>query len=258
MRRTLRAEWTKLRTIPGTGRLLLAVIVLTAAVSAAAAATVSCRPVGCDHDVPKLSLMGVQVGQAAVAILAVLAISGEYGGGMIRTTLAAMPRRSHVLAAKAAILTGLTTAAGTVAVLVSVLGGRLILPGNGFTPAHGHPPLSLADGPTLRAAAGSVLYLALIALLSLGVATAVRDSAAAIGVVFGLLYVLSVLPFMISDPDWQRFLWRLSPMNAGLAIQSTTNLSALPLAPWAGLGVLAAWAAAALLGGGLALRLRDA
>ncbi|MGW0591350.1 ABC transporter permease [Streptosporangium sp. NPDC002607] len=258
MRRALHAEWTKLRTIPGTGRLLLAVIVLTAAVSAAAAATVSCRPVGCDHDVPKLSLMGVQVGQAAVAILAVLAISGEYGGGMIRATLAAMPRRSHVLAAKAAILTGLTTAAGTVAVLVSVLGGRLILPGNGFTPAHGHPPLSLADGPTLRAAAGSVLYLALIALLSLGVATAVRDSAAAIGVVFGLLYVLSVLPFMISDPDWQRFLWRLSPMNAGLAIQSTTNLSALPLAPWAGLGVLAAWAAAALLGGGLALRLRDA
>jgi ABC-2 type transport system permease protein len=47
-------------------------------------------------------------------------------------------------------------------------------------------------------------------------------------------------------------------MNAGLAIQATTNLSSLPLSPWAGLGVLAAWAAAALLGGGLLLRLRDA
>ncbi|MGV9771027.1 ABC transporter permease [Streptosporangium sp. NPDC003464] len=258
MRQQLHAEWTKLRTVPGTGRLLLALIALTTAASAAAAATVSCPPAGCGYDVPKLSLIGVQLGQAAVAVLAVLAVSGEYGTGMIRTTLAAMPRRTTVLAAKAAVLTGLTTAAGTVAVLGSVLAGRLILPGNGFTAAHGQPPLSLADGPTLRAAAGSVLYLALIALFSLGVATVVRDSATAIGTVFGLLYVLSVLPFVIDDPDWQLLLWRISPMNAGLAIQATTGLSDLPLSPWAGLGVLAAWTAAALLGGGVLLRLRDA
>ncbi len=61
--------------------------------------------------------------------------------------------------------------------LGSLLAGRLILPGHGFTAAHGYPPLSLGDGPVLRAAAGSVLYLALIALLSLGIATIVRDSA---------------------------------------------------------------------------------
>ena len=65
--------------------------------------------------------------------------------------------------------------------LGSVLAGRLILPGHGYTPANGYPALSLADGTVLRAAAGTVLYLALIALLSLGVATAVRDSAVAIG-----------------------------------------------------------------------------
>ena len=69
-----------------------------------------------------------------------------------------------------------------------MLAGRLILPGHGFTATRGYPPLSLADGPVLRAACGSVLYLALIALLSLGVATAVRDSAVAIGLVLGLLY----------------------------------------------------------------------
>ncbi|MEU0572393.1 ABC transporter permease [Nonomuraea sp. NPDC005983] len=258
MRRELHAEWTKFRTAPGTGRLLLAVVALTAALGAAAAATVSCRTAGCDYDVPKLSLMGVQAGQAVVVILAVLAISGEYGTGMIRTTLAAMPRRASVLAAKAVVLTGVTLAAGTLAVLGSVLAGRLILPGNGFTPGNGFAPLSLADGPTLRAAAGSVLYLALVALLSLGVAVAVRDSATSIGVVFGLLYVLSVLPVMVSDPGWQVLLWRISPMNAGLAVQATTHLSVLPLSPWAGLGVLAAWAGAALLGGGLLLRLRDA
>jgi ABC-2 type transport system permease protein len=252
MRQELHAEWTKLRTVVGTGWLLLALITLTVAVNATAAASLTCPYGRCNQDAAKLTLTGIQLGQAVVAILAVLAISNEYSTGMIRTTLAAMPRRTAVLAAKAAILTGLTLAAGAIAVLASVLAGRLILP------AHGYPPLSLVDGPTLRAAAGSVLYLALIALLSLGIATAVRDSAAAIGVVLGLLYLFPIIILMTSNPDWQRLLWKISPMNAGLAIQATTNLSSLPLSPWAGLGVLAAWAAAALLSGGLLLRLRDA
>jgi ABC-2 type transport system permease protein len=258
MRRELHAEWTKLRTVTGTGWLLLATITLTVALSAAASATVSCPSAGCNQDATKLSLTGIQLGQAAVAMLAVLAISGEYSTGMIRTTLTAMPQRGTVLAAKAALVTGKTLAAGTIAVLGSVLAGRLILPGSGFTLAHGYPLLSLADGPTLRAAVGSVLYLALIALLSLGVATSVRDSAAAIAATLGLLYVFPVLILMVSDPDWQRRLWQISPMNAGLTVQATTNLHSWPLSPWAGLGVLASWAAATLLGGGLLLRVRDA
>jgi ABC-2 type transport system permease protein len=177
---------------------------------------------------------------------------------MIRTTLAAMPRRATVLAAKAAILTGLVLAAGTIAVLASVLAGRIILSGHGFNAAHGYPPLSLGDGPVLRAAAGSVLYLALIALLSLGAATAVRDSAAAIGAVLGLLYISPIIAAVVTDPHWQRHLEQIGPMSAGLAIQATTGLRTLPLSPWAGLGVLAAWATVALLAGGLLLQLRDA
>ena len=104
---------------------------------------------------------------------------------MIRITFTAMPRRSTVLAAKAAVITGVVMTAGAVAVLASVLAGRLILAGHGLNPARGYQTLSLTDGPVLRAAAGSVVYLVLIALFSLGVATAVRDSAAAIGVVPG-------------------------------------------------------------------------
>jgi ABC-2 type transport system permease protein len=258
MRQALHAESTKLRTIAGTGWLLLASITLTVALSAAASAAVTCPSAGCDHDAAKLSLAGVQLGQAAVAMLAVLAISSEYSTGMIRTTLTAMPRRATVLAAKAAILAGITLAAGTIGVLASVLAGRLILPANGFIVAHGHPLPSLADGPMLRAAAGSVLYLALIALLSLGIAAAVRDSAVAMGVMLGLLYLFPIIVRMVSDPDWQRRLGQISPINAGLAIQATTDLSSLPVGPWTGLAVLAAWAAAALLGGGLLLRLRDA
>jgi ABC-2 type transport system permease protein len=254
----LHAEWTKLRTVPGTIWLLLAVIALTAALGAVADAAAKCPSGSCQLDPVKTSLTGIYLSQAIVAILAVLAISSEYGSGMIGLTFTAMPRRTTVLAAKAVIIAGLVLAAGTVAVLGSVLTGRLILPGHGFTAAHGYPPLSLSDGPVLRATLGSVLYLALIALLSLGVATAVRDSAAAIGVVLGLLYLFPIIDQAVSSPDWHRHLEQIAPMTAGLEIQATTGLRSLPISPWAGLGVLAAWTAAALLAGGLLVRLRDA
>jgi ABC-2 type transport system permease protein len=258
LRDALHAEWTKLRTAPGTIGLLAAAVALCVAVSAAAAAATRCPAAACGQDPAKVSLTGVYLGQVVVAIVGVLAIGGEYSNGMIRTTLAAMPRRANVLAAKAAVVTGLVLAAGTLAVLGSLLAGRLILPGHGFTAAHGFAPLSLANGPVLRAATGSVLYLALIALLSLGAATAVRDSAVAIGLVPGLLYLFPIVAAVVSDPHVQRHLQQVAPMTAGLDIQATTGLRSLPLSPWTGLGVLGAWAAGALLTGGLLLRLRDA
>ena len=258
MTTVLRAEWTKLRTLPGTFWLVLAIAVATLAVSAAASASVTCPTADCGQDPAKVSLTGVELGQAVVAILAVLVISGEYSTGMIRVTFAAMPRRAEVLAAKAALVSGLTLLAAAVAVVGSVLVGRLVMPGHGFTAAHGYPPLSLADGSVLRAAAGSVLYLMLIALLSLGVAALVRDSAAAIGIVLGLLYLSPIIASAVGDPHWHDRIERYAPMNAGLAIQATRGLSGMPIGPWEGLGVLAAWAAAALLVGGLVLRLRDA
>jgi ABC-2 type transport system permease protein len=257
MTHALRAEWTKLRTVTATAWLLLGVIVLTVALGAGVAHAVS-YSIGTRKDITKLSLTGVYLGQALVAILAVQAISAEYSCGMIRVTLTAMPRRPSVLAAKAAIVGALVLVAGAVAILASVLAGRLILPAGGFTAAHGYPLLSLGHGLTARAVAGSVLYLALIALLSLGIAAAVREAAVAIGLVLGLLYVLPVIAALIGDPHLQRHLEQIAPMSAGLAIQNTINLGHLPIAPWAGLGVLAAWAAVALLIGGLVLKLRDA
>ncbi len=254
----LHAEWTKLRTVGGTGWLVLAAVVLTVAVSAITVAATSYPSAGTGLDPAKVSLTGVELGQAVVAVLAVLAISGEYGTGMIRSTLTAIPHRGAVLAAKAATLAGVVLATGTVAVLGCLVVGRLILPGNGVSTAHGFTPLTLGDGPTLRAMAGSVLYLVLIALLSLGVATAVRESATAMGLVLALFYVFPVLAHAVSDPHWQRHLDQLAPTSAGLAIQKTVVLAGAPISPWAGLGVLAAWAAGALLAGGLVLRLRDA
>jgi ABC-2 type transport system permease protein len=254
----LHAEWTKQRTVAGPAWLLLTAATLTTALSWLAVAATTCPAAGCTVDATKLSLTGVQLGQAVVAVLAVLTVGTEYSTGMIRTTLTAMPHRIVVLAAKAIVLTGEVLVAGIAGVLGSVLAAHLALPGQGFTVTHGYPPLSLADATTLRAAGGSVLYLALIALLSLGIATSVRDSAAAIGVVLGLLYLFPILLGVVTDATWHRHLQQIAPSLAGLAIQNTVGRDGLPIGPWAGLGVLVAWAAGSLLLGGLRLTSRDA
>jgi ABC-2 type transport system permease protein len=209
------------------------------AVGCGTAKAVTCPDAGCGQDAVKLALTGVTVGQAVIAVFAVLTVSGEYGTGMIRTTLTAVPNRLTVLTAKATVLTTVVLASGTAAVLASLLAGRYILPGNGFTEA-------------------SVLYLVLIALIGLGVATAVREAATAIGIVLGLLYLFPVVTQVVNDPEWQRHLQQISPMSAGLAVQATVHLHELPIGPWTGLGVLATWAAGALLVGSLLLHRRDA
>jgi ABC-2 type transport system permease protein len=246
MKHALHAEWTKVRTVAGTTWLLVGVVVLTVGLGVVSSAVAHCAGVSCHQDSTRISLTGIDFGQAVVAILAVLAISGEYSAGMIRLTFTAMPRRLRVLAAKATVLSGLVLATGAIAVSVSVLAGRLLLSGKGFEAAD------------LRSAVGSVLYLVLIGLLGLGVATLVRDSAAAVGVVLGLLYLFPIIATVVGDPAWHRHFLQVGPMTAGLAIQATTDLASLPIGPWAGLGVLAAWAVGALLAAGVVLRLRDA
>ena len=257
-RHVLHAEWTKVRTVAGPGWLLIGAVALMAAVGAIAAHATRCSGRDCQIDPARVSLTGIYLSQAIVAILAVTSFSGEYSTGMMRLTLTAIPRRWHVLSAKAVVTGAATLTAGLVAVAASLVVGRLLLNGHGITPAHGYEALSLGTTAVLRAAAGSVLYLVLIALLGLGVAAAVRDSATSIGVVLGLLYLFPIITSFVGDHHWQRHMNQISPMTAGLYITATTNLRSLPLTPWQGLGVLAAWAAGALLAGGVLLRVRDA
>jgi ABC-2 type transport system permease protein len=253
----LRAEWTKLRTLPTAAWLLLAAVVVTVGLSAAVTGARNATYTGTSLDATKLSLIGVDLGQAVVALFAVLMVSGEYGCGLISVTVAASPRRHLILIAKALIAAVLSLAAGAFAVLGSLLIGGYLLTGNGLTVAHGYEITSLANATNLRAAGGTVLYLALIALLSLGIATIVREAVPAIGVVLGLLYVFPLLGAVVSDPTWSRHLQQIGPMTAGIAIEATRNLNGLPISPWAGLGVLAAWALGALVLGGLLFRYRD-
>jgi ABC-2 type transport system permease protein len=259
----LHAEWTKFRTLAGTWWLLLGVAALTVTVSAAAAAAFHCLPGACtpqltNADPARLSLTGVYLGQVVIALLAVLAVGGEYSNGMIRLTLTAVPRRLTAFTAKALVTAGAAFVAAVLAVGGSVLAGWLILPGRGLSAANGFLALSLGNGADVRAACGSVLYLTLIALLGYGVTAAVRDSATGIGLVLGVLLLFPVMSAVIPDHVLARHLEQVAPMTAGLYIQATVGTGSLPLTPWQGLGVAALWAAGALVLGFAVLRLRDA
>ncbi len=256
----LRAEWTKLRTIAGTWWLTAGAVAVTVAASAGIAASTHVSPggqAGAGQDPTKLSLIGLDLGQAVVAVLAVLAVTDEYGAGMMRVTLAAIPRRGVMLGAKAVTTGGFALVTAVPAVAGCLIAGRLLLPAAGLGTAHGYVLVSIANGPTLRAALGSVLYVGLIALLSLGIGTVFRDTAVSTGIALALLYLPPLLAQLVSGP-WRRHIQAIAPMTAGLAIQATRNVGSLPISPWAGLGVLAAWAAGMLLIGTAVLYARDA
>jgi ABC-2 type transport system permease protein len=253
----LRAEWTKFRTVAGPSWLLAGAVTLTVAVGMAAAASVArCSSAACGIDPATVSFTGIYPGQAVVAVAGVLAIGNEYSTGMIKLSLTGVPRRLTWFFAKAAVLAAAVLTASVLAVGGAALAGRLILPGRGFTPAHGYA--SLTSATDFRAAVGAVVYLTLIALLSLGLAAAVRDSAAAIGLVLGVLYLFPVAAALVSSRSLARHLDQIGPLPAGLDAQATIGMKSLPLTPWQGLGVVALWTAGALVLGALTLTLRDA
>jgi ABC-2 type transport system permease protein len=265
----IHAEWTKLRTVRAPAWLLLGLVATTVGLGAVAANALACSTAGCAGDPVRSALAGVQLGQALAAVLGVLAIGDEYGTGTIGTTALTVPRRVRIVAAKAIVLTGPVLVAATVAVAGSLVTGhnliaRHLVPGHGDATLDDLPPgtpathgVDLLAPATLRAAAGTALYLALIALLALGLATAVRDTATAVGLTLGLLYLFPILAGVVGNPAWHRHLQQIGPSTAGLAVQTTVDVPSLPIGPWPGLGVLALWSVGALILGGTLLHARD-
>jgi ABC-2 type transport system permease protein len=258
--RAIRAEWTKLRSLASTRWLVLAAVAAMVGLGLAVTASLDYTGCGtpCPLDPPKLALAGVRLGQVALVTLAVLTATAEYGTRTILPTLTAMPRRFPVVLGKLSVLAASGAATGVLAVIGALMAGGAVLPRKGFTVAHGYGPLSLADDLTRRAAIGTVIYLALVTLLAAGLGLILRDTAGTLIVTFALLFGSPIIAMLITDPSWQHRIHRFSPMDAGLAIQATRNLAAEHIGPWAGIGVLAAYTAAAVVAGLVVFQLRDA
>jgi ABC-2 type transport system permease protein len=259
----LHAEWTKLRSLRSTTWSLVAAVALMLALGALVSATSQsdgCPSVSessCD-DVVLNSLGGVYLAQMAVATLAVLAIGTEYGTGMIRTTFGAMPRRRIVLAAKAAVVAAVVFVVGLAVSVVAFELGQQLLRDGGYTAENGYPPVTLADGFALRAVVGCALYLAVLSVLSLGVGALLRSTAAALTAVFTLLWV-PLIVVSLMGPDSGLEVAKFTPMLGGLAVLDTVERAdSVPIGPWAGLGVLCAYAGVAMVAALWAVTRRDA
>jgi len=216
-------------------------------------------------DTVKQTLAGTFAGLIVVVVIGVMFITAEYRRGLIRTTLAASPRRGRVLAAKAIVLGAVTFAAGLVAVAIVIPLGEHLLHENG------NPILPLSVLTATRVVAGTAALLAVAAVLGLAVGTLLRRSAAAVTVVIvGIVlpYLLAVIPGVLPAGAGQ-WLLRVSPAAAFAIQQSeppypqvtaayTPSTGYFPLAPWAGFAVLCAWTALALALAVFVLRQRDA
>jgi ABC-type transport system involved in multi-copper enzyme maturation permease subunit len=206
-------------------------------------------------DLVQTSLGGASVGMVVAIALSVLFMTSEYKHRMIRTTFTASPRRGAVLAAKAVVIGGTTFAAALAANVVAFRLGQPRLQANGFA-VPGADPLSLADPPALRAVVGTAAVIALVAVLSLSAGAITRHSGAAITGVSALLVVPAYLEAALPFPA-AMWVTRITP-RAGFAIRQTIERYDTAIGPWAGLGVLCAYTAAAFTIALWLVRRRDA
>jgi ABC-type transport system involved in multi-copper enzyme maturation permease subunit len=196
-----------------------------------------------DDDVVVNSLFGVRVGMIAVIALGVLFVTAEYRTGLIRTTLAAGPRRGQVLAAKAVVLGGVVFVTGLITSVASFLIAQPGLHAGGYNPPA-YPHVSLLDGVTLRAVFGTAIFLTLVSLFSLGIAVLRRRTVGAIVFVIALVVVPQIVAPAISL-EADMWVSRITPV-AGLAVQQSIDRAGQVIGPWAGISVVCAWVVAAL------------
>ena len=240
--RVLRSEWTKLRTQPSAGWALLSAIVLIIGFGILYSLLREARPPHgaaiAAFDPASVSLSGVQLAQIAVGVLGVLLITSEYASGLIRASFAAVPRRLPVLWGKAVLLVVATVAVSLPAALVTFLAGQSIL-------GRQHLAISLSHPGVARVVLGSALYLAVAALLGLGLGALLRSTAGGISALFGLLFAVQIaagfLPGSLSS-EVGKFL----PATAGQAVTFVHPDPASSLAPWTGFGVFCLYAAVVL------------
>jgi ABC-2 type transport system permease protein len=204
---------------------------------------------GIDFDATQISLRGFYLAQLAVGVLGVLTITGEYSTGMIRASLSAVPRRTPVLVGKIVVFAVVTFLICTLAALIAFLGGQAALGHYGYG-------VSLTSPGAARAVIGAGLFLAVVGLLALGCGFALRNTGGAIATLFGFILVLPLLAQALPS-SWQDHIDKYLPLPAGSAILATVQDSG-SLGPWAGLGVFALYAIAALAVGLVVLCRRDA
>ena len=151
------------------------------------------------------SYAGFELSQLCFAVIGVLAASSEYASKMIDVTFVAVPSRTRVLAAKTIVVAALTLALGELYSFGTYAIGQLVLSREGLA-------VGLGANGVLRAVASVGLYLAVVALVGVGLGALLRHSAAAIAAMFGLIFL--VWPVARALESWSYIPDRLLLANA--------------------------------------------
>jgi ABC-2 type transport system permease protein len=247
----LRSEWIKLRTVRSTNWCYLIIIVLTVGLGYLVAGTIP-TPSGAgagSHAAQQAAwvqaaTIGVSFSQLVSAVLGALVITSEYGTGMIRSTITAVPTRLPALVAKVLVFGVTTFVVALVSLTATALLVAPLLSAKGIHPDFGDPAVWLAI-------VGGAGFLALIGVLSLSLGAIIRNSAGGIATSLGLILVLPIVLSIltaVTQANWARNLESFLPSGAGgrmYAYVSGTE-TAMPagivvLEPWQGFLVLAGW-----------------
>ena len=256
---TLRSEFTKIRSVRSTYWTLLALLAVSvgigAAISAQTASGWSNTPPAARTplDATQLSIAALLIlGQLVIVVLGALVLTSEYSTGMIRASLIAMPRRIVLYVAKAVAFAAVALVVSLVTAFIAFFLGQSLL-------ASTHQSATLAGHDVLRALIGSALYITLCGLFAFAAAAIIRNTAATITAMIGLLFVIPVLENLL---PWRNDLVRWLPSSAARAISVTVWNSGPQnshlFSPWGQFAVFAVYTAVLLVVGGILFRKRDA
>lgn len=258
----LRSEWIKLRSLRSTVWSYVAVVVIVVGMALVLASSIAAGggnapdTLGGSAEAQaglfvQSSTVGVFLGQLVVAVLGVLVIGGEYSTGMSRSTFTAVPRRLPVLAAKTAVLFVVTFLVGLAATVLAFVASAAVY-------APHDVSASLADPDVFMPLLGASLYLALVAVFSLGVGMMVRASAGGIGIVLAFLLVVPTI-LQLVPADWAQDIHPYLLATAGTNMFAPAEITGPEvLTTWEDLLVVFGWVAASLAGAATLLVKRDA
>ncbi|GGV24731.1 ABC transporter [Streptomyces filipinensis] len=252
--RVIRSEWTKIRSVASTvwtlslaGVVTVALGMLIAGLTRSQFDSMPARQ-RLSFDPTFVSFAGMTLGQLALIVFGVLVVSNEYSTGMIRVSLAAVPQRATFLFSKIAVATGLALVVGMATSFAAFLLGQAML---------GSHRARLGDPGVLRAVLGGGLYMTLIVVFSMGVAAMLRSPMLSLGILMPFFFLISNV---LGNVDATKKIGRFLPDQAGSRIMQVVPRVGddAPYGPWGGLGIMALWVVAAVAGGYVLLKRRDA
>ena len=250
----LRSEFTKIRSVRSTYWTLIAMFIVVVGFGALASfGATTHHPSGPSWDPTRQSLVGLYIGQLLIGVLGVLAISSEYSTGMIRTSLTTNPHRRVMITAKAVAFTVVAFVASLITSLAAFFLGQAIMSSHHISTTIGSPGV-------LRAVIGGALFLTACGVLAFGLGLLLRHTAAGIGSMVGLLFVVTVLVNFLPQ-GWQNHVDKWVPALAGgmlWQVAAQPPGSTPMFGPWPSFAVLCGWAALALVPALLLFRKRDA